>query len=140
MPAESPLTEGGVHAETQPGSPDPQQMAGCQPEIVAPAEAVPNGGGQGTTPSSEGATIATRSCSTIRKERHEKMQAADARNECLQRRRAVFCHNRRAVGVCCRARISSGQADYIKNGKKTSAGDRPVPRDLPESRERSGHG
>ena len=41
MPAERPLTAGGVHEETQPGSPDPQQMAGCQPEMVAATEAEP---------------------------------------------------------------------------------------------------
>ena len=80
------------------------------------AEAVPDGGSEGTTPSSEGATIATRSCSNITK--HVKMQTAKARKECLQGRRAVFYHNREAVGVCCRARISSGQADNFKKRQK----------------------
>ena len=73
--AEHPLSEGGVHEETHHGSPNPQQRAECplgsgtdgggarESGISLWAEAVPTGGGEGTTPSAEGATIATRSCS-----------------------------------------------------------------------------
>ena len=77
MPAENPLSEGGVHEETKHGSPSTTNgrvsVRDCGTDgggaresgMTFGAEAVPDGGSEGTTPSSEGATIATRSCSKI---------------------------------------------------------------------------